>query len=104
MKKLEIIVRSDKLDATVNAIRKVGIGGLSSWQIQGQGAEEPPLVGQYYTKSMISVVVGDDKVESLLRAIGDAACTKNKGDGKVFISDIEEIMDICSKECGHRVL
>ena len=104
MKKLEIIVRKEKLDDTLKAINKVGVGGLSISEVQGQGAEEEPLVGQTYTRSMIMTVVEDDKVNPILKAVGDAACTETKGDGKIFVSNIEEVMDLCTKECGHTVL
>ena len=42
--------------------------------------------------------------KSVLKAVADIACTGTKGDGKVFISNVEEVMDICSKECGHTLL
>ena len=104
MKKLEIILRKEKLDDAIKAIKKVGVGGLSVSEVQGQGAEEEPLVGKFYTRSMIMTVVEDDKVNPILKSVGDAACTETKGDGKIFISNIEEVMDLCTKECGHTVL
>jgi len=104
MKKLEIIVRKDKLDDTVKAIRKVGVGGLSVMSVQGQGAEDAPLVGDYYTRYMILTVVDDSKVDDILKKVGNAASTGEKGDGKVFISNIDEVMDLTTKECGHKIL
>ena len=104
MKRLEIIVRNDKTDDAVRAIKKIGVGGLTVLQVQGQGSEDMPLVGQYYTRGMIITVVEDSLVDNILTAVGNVACTNTKGDGKVFISNVEEIMDICTKECGHKVL
>ena len=104
MKKLEIVVREEKLESTIKAIRQIGVGGISVWKVQGQGAEEPPLVGDTYTRSMAIVIVEDEKVDPILKAVADVACTETKGDGKVFVSNIEEVLDICSKECGHKVL
>ena len=104
MKKLEIILRKEKLDDAIKAIKKVGVGGLSVSEVQGQGAEEDPLVGQSYTRSVIMTVVEDEKVNPILKAVGDAACTETKGDGKIFVSNIEEVMDLCTKECGYTVL
>ncbi|MDX1533142.1 MAG: P-II family nitrogen regulator [Nitrosopumilaceae archaeon] len=104
MKKLEIILRKEKLDDAIKAIKKIGVGGLSVSEVQGQGAEEEPLVGQSYTRSVIMTVVEDEKVNPILKSVGDAACTETKGDGKIFISNIEEVMDLCTKECGHTVL
>ena len=55
-------------------------------------------------KKIRRIIVEDEKVEPILKAVADVACTETKGDGKVFVSNIEEVMDICSKECGHKVL
>ena len=104
MKRLDIIVKSDKLDDTVKAIKKVGVGGVSTLQVKGQGREEQPLVGSSYTRGMIITIVEDSKVDPILTAVGNVACTNSKGDGKVFISNVEEVMDICTKECGHKLL
>lgn len=104
MKKLEIILRKEKQDDAIKAIRKVGVGGLSVSEVKGQGSEEEPIVGEFYTRSKITTVVDDDKVNPILTAVGNATCTGTKGDGKIFVSNIEEVMDLCTKECGHTIL
>ncbi len=104
MKKLEIILRTEKLDDAIKAIRKVGVGGLFVSEVKGQGSEEKPIVGQFYTKSIIITVVEDDKVHPILQAVSNTACTETKGDGKIFVSNIEEVMDLCTKECGYTLL
>ena len=104
MKRLDIFLRKEKAADAVKAIKKVGVGGLSILDVQGQGAEEEPLVGDTYTRRLIITVVEDDKVDPILKAVGDAACTSTKGDGKIFISDVSEVMDLCTKECGYKVL
>ncbi len=104
MKRLDIIVKTEKVEDTVKAIKAVGVGGVSILQIQGQGSEEAPLVGSNYARGMIITIVEDSKVSPILTAVGNVACTNTKGDGKVFISNVEEVMDICSKECGHTIL
>ena len=96
MKRLDIIVKCDKVDDTIKAFKVVGVGGVSTLQIQGQGREEQPLVGSY-ARGMIITVVEDSKVKPILAAVGNVACTNAKGDGKVFISNVEEVMDICTK-------
>lgn len=104
MKRLDIIVRNEKTNSVVQAIKKIGVGGLTVLQVQGQGAEEDPLVGSYYTRGMILTVVENDKVDKILEAVKNAACTKQKGDGKVFVSDVDEVMDLATGECGHKIL
>ena len=104
MKKLDIILRTEKRDTAIQAIRKIGVGGLTVTEVKGQGSEEQPLVGDFYTRTKITTIVEDEKVNPILKAVGDAACTETKGDGKIFISNVEEVMDLCTKECGHTVL
>jgi len=67
---------------------------------RGQGTADPPLVGQSYSREVIIVIVDDSKVNKLKSAISSAACTKLRGDGKIFISNVEEASDICSGNTG----
>ena len=100
MKREEAIIQKNKLDDIIKAIHKVGVGGITVGECQGQGTDEPPLVGDYYSKKWIAVVVPDDKVSDIMSAIANAGCTQSKGDGKIFVSNIEQSMDICTKEKG----
>ena len=104
MKRVEAFIPKENLDKVVAAIRKVGVGGITVSNCQGQGAKEPPLVGEYYSKNWVITVVDDDKVSDIMSAITDAGCSKSKGDGKIFVSNIEESMDICTKEKGIHTL
>jgi len=100
MKKIEAIVQTDAKDAVIAAIKKVGVGGVTVHQVQGQGAQDPPLVGQYFSRDMIICVVDDPKVDDVIDAIANVACTRTKGDGKVFVTDIVDALDICTKKRG----
>ncbi|QLH07340.1 P-II family nitrogen regulator [Nitrosopumilus ureiphilus] len=100
MKKIEAIVQSSAKDAVVAAIKKIGVGGVTIHQVQGQGSQDPPLVGQYFSRDMIICVVDDPKVDEILDAIANAACTGTKGDGKVFVTPVDDALDICSKKRG----
>ena len=100
MKRLDIIVRLDKVNSVVDAIKKVGVGGITILHARGQGSANPPLVGQSYSREIIIVIVDDSKVNKLKSAISSAACTKLRGDGKIFISNVEEASDICSGNTG----
>jgi len=100
MKKIEVIVRPELKDKTVSAIKKVGVGGVTLFHVQGQGSENPPLVGQYFSKDMIICVVEDPKLNDVLNAIANVACTGTKGDGKVFVTTVEDALDICTKKRG----
>ena len=104
MKRLDIIIKSDKLDSVVDSIKKIGVGGLTITPSQGQGSTEPALAGKYFSRQTIMVIVEDDKVNDILTAVSDVAYTGHRGDGKIFISNVEEVMDLCTKECGYSVL
>ena len=100
MKRLDIIVKLDKVNSVIEAITKVGVGGMTVIHARGQGTADPPLVGQSYSREVIIVIVDDFKVNKLKSAISSAACTKLRGDGKIFISNVEEASDICSGNTG----
>lgn len=100
MKRLEIIVPPEKLNQVVAAIKKIGVGGVTVSDAQGQGTADPPLVGQYFSKASIITIVDDSKVEKILEAITEIACTGTKGDGKVFITEVVDALDLCTKERG----
>jgi len=100
MKRLDIIVKLDKVNSVVKTINKVGVGGITILHARGQGTANPPLVGQSYSREVIIVIVDDSKVNKLKSAISSAACTKLRGDGKIFISNVEEASDICSGNTG----
>ncbi|MFQ5497517.1 MAG: P-II family nitrogen regulator [Nitrosopumilus sp.] len=100
MKKIEAIVQPGTRDAVIAAIKKVGVGGVTVHQVQGQGAQDPPLVGQYFSRDLIICVADDPKVDEILDAIASVACTATKGDGKVFVTDVCDALDICSKKRG----
>ena len=100
MKRLDIIVKLDKVNSVVEAIKKVGVGGRTILHARGQGTANPPLVGQSYSREVIIVIVDDSKVNKLKSAISRSACTKLRCDGKIFISNVEEASDICSGNTG----
>lgn len=100
MKKIEVIVRPEFKDKTVSAIKKIGVGGVTICHVQGQGSANPPLVGQYFSKDMIICIVEDPKLDDVLNAVANVACTGTKGDGKVFVTSVEDALDICTKKRG----
>ena len=100
MKKVEAIVNESAQNAVIDAMRKVGITGVTVSKVQGQGAQDPPLVGDFFSRVLVVCVVDDPKVDEILDAIAGAACTGTKGDGKVYVSDICDALDICTKKRG----
>ena len=100
MKKIEAIIPTALRDTVVAAIKKNGVGGITVHHVQGQGAQDPPLVGQYFSRDMVICVVDDPKLNSILDSIANVACTGNKGDGKVFVTTIDDALDICTRKRG----
>ena len=104
MKRIETVVQPGMKDKVVGAIKSVGVGGITVWHTQGLGAADPPLVGQYFSKEAIVTVVPDSKVDAILDAISNVACTGSKGDGKVFVTNVENALDICTKDKGESAI
>ncbi len=100
MKKIEAIIRPEQRDAVVAAIKKNGVGGVTIHHVKGQGARDPPLVGQYFSSDMVICVVDDPKVDDVIDSIASVACTKTKGDGKIFVTTVVDALDICTKKRG----
>ncbi|MEI8271608.1 MAG: P-II family nitrogen regulator [Paludibacter sp.] len=107
MKKIEAIIRKSKFEDVKQALYDVGIEWFSYWDITGLGksTEEQVVRGQvfksgYIQRRMISIVVRDLNLERTVNAILNSAWTGETGDGKVFVSDIQETFRIRTKESG----
>ena len=110
MKQIKAFVQRNKLDSVIDAVEKQGVGGLTIIQAQGRGKGERPMIGsprgtgmhkaQFNSLESIGVVVDDSKVDAIANAIVNAASTGAKGDGKVFITPVEESIDIGTKKRG----
>jgi len=114
MKQVHTIVQSDKRGAVIDALEKVGVGGITVFPANGRGRGQRPMVEQargtgrhiaaFNSLDSIITVVDDSKVDAIISAITGAASTGSKGDGKIFISTIDETVDIGSKEKGAQAL
>ncbi len=111
MKRIEAVIQSDKQKAVIDSLISVGVGGLTITRSLGRGAGERPRIGgtngeeiQYNAVDTIVTVVDDSKVESVLSAILEAGYSGTKGDGKIFVSSIDDVVDIYSKEKGTKAL
>jgi len=114
MKRIQAVVQSDKLSAVVDAMEKVGVGGITVSQSRGRGKGQRPAIesgrgtgvhiAEFNSLDTLFAVVEDKKIEDLIEAIKGAASTGSKGDGKIFISPVEETIDIGSKQRGDSIL
>ncbi len=102
MKRIETVVQSEVSRKVVKAIRDTGVGGVTLIESLGQGAGDRPEIGgkqiEFNSTDVIITVVNDSEVDSVVSAIMDTAHTGEKGDGKIFVSNIEESFDISTKQ------
>ncbi len=112
MKKIEATIRPGKLDEVKEALNKSGINGLTVMQVIGHGKQKGHTQvyrGQEYSvyllpKVKIEVVVRDELVEVVTGIIADAARTGQIGDGKIFVSTVEDVVRIRTGERGETAL
>jgi nitrogen regulatory protein P-II 1 len=108
MKKIEAIIRPEKLDITKDAIDDQGYGGMSIAEIKGHGNQKglsEVWRGKRYRvdlmhKIKIEIVVTDDTVDQVVQTIIDTSQTGSIGDGKIFVSDISNVYRIRTGEQG----
>lgn len=106
MKKIEAIIKPFKLDEVQDALGEIGINGMTVCEVRGFGRQKghtETYRGSEYTevflpKIKIDLVVVDQNVERAVNAIIRSAKTGKIGDGKVFISDVEEAVRIRTEE------
>ena len=108
MKKIEAIVKPFKLDEVKNALTKIGIQGMTVCEVKGFGRQRGHTEvyrGAEYTidfipKSKIEIIVSDELVTQVIETIERAAKTGKIGDGKIFLSSVDEVIRIRTGERG----
>ena len=112
MKKVEAIIKPFKLDAVKEALAGVGVEGMTVIEVKGFGRQKGHTEiyrGSEYTvdflpKVKVEVVLRDDLVDAAVEAIVKAAKTGKIGDGKVFVSPVENATRIRTEETGERAV
>ena len=112
MKKIEAIIKPFKLDDVKAALQDMGVGGLSVTEVKGFGRQKghteiyrgAEYVVEFVPKVKVEVVVAADAVPVTVERIVAAARTGKIGDGKIFVSDVEEVVRIRTGERGRDAL
>ena len=111
MKKIEAIIRKTKFEEVKDALKNVGIGFFSYWEVRGIGKsrQERAFRGIVYDTSAIerikmSIVVREKNVQSTINAIMESGRTGDVGDGKIFVINVEESYRIRTGETGDESL
>jgi nitrogen regulatory protein P-II 1 len=108
VKKVEAVIKPFKLDEVKEALQEIGIQGLSVLEAKGFGRQKghtelyrgAEYVVDFLPKVKIEVVVADDMLDATIDAIVGAAKTGKIGDGKIFVSNIEQVVRIRTGEEG----
>ena len=108
MKKVEAIIKPFKLDEVKEALQEAGVQGLSVIEVKGFGRQKghtelyrgAEYVVDFLPKVKIEMVLPDEMVEAAVEAIVSAARTEKIGDGKIFVSPVEQAIRIRTGETG----
>ena len=112
MKRIEAIVRPEKLQDVKNALVSIGATGMTLEDVRGFGRQKGQTstyrgisyTVEFLTKKRLVLVVSDDQLESILQTVATAAATGTIGDGKIFVSTVDEAIRIRTGETGNEAL
>ena len=106
MKKIEAIIKPFKLDEVREALSEAGVSGLTVTEVKGFGRQKghtelyrgAEYVVDFLPKVKVEMIVGDGLVEGAIEAIVKAARTGKIGDGKIFVTDVDQVVRIRTGE------
>ena len=108
MKKIEAIIKPHRLDAVKSALSEIGVHGMTVYDVRGFGRQKGHTEiyrgAEYHIdfvpKSKLEVVVASEIADQAIAAIIGAARTENIGDGKIFVTDLADVVRIRTGEHG----
>ncbi len=111
-KKIEVILKEERLNDVKDALRNIGIVGMNVTEVRGHGRQGGIVLagrtGTYQVdllpRVQINIVLSDHNVERTIAAIQQAAHTGNMGDGIIFVYPVEDVIRISTGERGHAAL
>jgi len=112
VKFLTAIIKPFKLDDVRDALSEIGVQGLTVTEVKGFGRQKghtelyrgAEYVVDFLPKVKIEIAIGDDMVDSAIEVISKAANTNKIGDGKIFLSDLEQVIRIRTGETGDEAI
>ncbi len=112
MKLVTAIIKPFKLDDAREALSEIGIQGMTVSEIKGFGRQKghtelyrgAEYVVDFLPKIKLEVAVADDKLDNVIAAISKVASTGKIGDGKIFVTDLEQVIRIRTGETGDEAL
>ncbi len=108
MKKIEVIIKPFKLDDVKEALTEIGVTGMTITDVKGYGRQQghselyrgAEYIVDFIAKTKIELIVAEDDLENIVKVIQESAKTGKIGDGKIFVSNIEDIIRIRTGETG----
>jgi nitrogen regulatory protein P-II 1 len=112
MRKVEAIIKPFKLDEVKEALNEIGIQGITVSEVKGFGRQKghtelyrgAEYVVDFIPKIKMEIIVADEMVEQVVNTIADAAKTGRIGDGKIFVTSIDDVLRIRTGERGEDAL
>ena len=108
MKRIDAIIRPNCLNAVKDSLVKIGVEGMTVAEVRGFGRQKGHTEvyrGTEYSvdfvpKIMVTILAADDRVDSILKALAEGARTGRMGDGKIFVTALDEVVRIRNGEHG----
>lgn len=112
MKKIEAIIKPFKLDEVKESLNEIGIHGITVTEVKGFGRQKghtelyrgAEYVVDFLPKIKIEIIVKDSMVEKVIETIQESAKTGRIGDGKIFVTPVEEVIRIRTGEKGENAV
>jgi len=112
MKLVTAIIKPFRLDDVRNALSEVGVQGMTVSEVKGFGRQRghtelyrgAEYVVDFLPKAKIEVAVADDRIDDIVEAIVNSARTGKVGDGKIFVTELEQVIRIRTSETGDSAL
>lgn len=114
MKKIEAIIRKEKFPAVDAALKQLGVGGLTVEDVVGRGRERETetvlargrwsVEEEYIKRLKLEILVEDSNAQKVVEAILGHASTGSVGDGKIFVTSVDMVMDIRTKEIDEKAV
>ncbi len=108
MKKIEVIIKPFKLDEVKVALNDIGIKGLTITEVKGYGRQKghsevyrgAEYIVEFIAKIKLEIIVGAERVDEVVNTITETARTGTIGDGKIFVSPVDEVLRVRTGERG----
>jgi len=112
MRKVEAVIKPFKLDEVKEALNEIGVQGLTVSEVKGFGRQKghselyrgAEYVVDFIPKIKLEIIVADDVVGKVVEVIAEAAKTGRIGDGKIFVTPVDEVVRIRTGERGEEAI